>query len=127
MSTNNRALSIDQGSSKTFEFTITNAGTPAVPFDLTGYAIRLQVRRSFGAPGSPLINATTQNSKLVVTSAENGKVELRLLPEDTVDIRFNDREDASLVGVYDLEIVSPANDVYKPAKGNFTINREVTR
>jgi len=125
--TNLRHLDIDQGSSKDFIFTITTDGEPPAPFDLTGYTARAQVRRSYGAKDGVLINCTLANGKLVLTDVAGGVLTLSLAPEDTSLILFADKEDAVLVCVYDLEIISPTGDVYKPARGNLTLHREVTR
>ncbi len=117
-------INIDQGSTLNFQF---NLQDPAGdPYNLTGYEARLQVRRSFGATAVE-INCTLQNGKLVLTNAAEGALTLVLAPSDTSSIRFNNKEDDTLDCVYDLEVQSPSGRVYKPAKGSFTISREVTR
>lgn len=113
---------MDQGTTYTRRFTLKNED--GTPFDLTGFDARMQVRKSYGAPGSPLINCTTQNGKLVLSP---GMVTLHLAPGDTEPIKFASAEDASLETVYDLEIISPDMQVVRPAKGTLTLNREVTR
>ena len=122
MTTNTKDIAMDQGSTFTYVFTLLNA-TGAV-FDLTGYDARLQVRKTFGATSS-LISCTLANGKLSITAPNI--INLNLLPSDTSGIRFNAVDDDTLDCVYDLEIVSPASAVYKPARGTFTLNREVTR
>jgi hypothetical protein len=123
MSINN--IVTDQGSSFTYTFTLQGAGHTT--YDLTGFDARLQVRRSYGAAGSPLINCTIPNGKLVLTDAPYGVLTLNLLPTDTSSIVFNNKDDDTLEAVYDLELVSPTGKVYKPCAGTFTLNREVTR
>ena len=93
---------------------------------LTGYDARLQVRKAYGA-SSTEINCTLANSKLVLTNAAGGVLTLELSPSDTSSIRFASANDDTLECVYDLELVSPSGRVYKPARGTFTIKREVTR
>lgn len=113
-------LSVDQGTTYTHNFTVQNAdGTVR---DLTGYTARMNVRRNFDF-GNILIDATTSNGKLSLTPTQ-GIVTLELEPSDTSDIRFAGE---ALEGVYDLELVAPTGDVYRPLEGAFVINREVTR
>lgn len=116
-------LAVDQGSSLTYLFNVQDS--TAAPFDLTGYDARLQVRKTYGSPAE--INCTLANSKLVLTNALEGKLTLNLAPSDTSGIKYAAATDDSLECVYDLEIQSPTGKVYKPAKGTFTISREVTR
>lgn len=121
---NIRNLVCDQGSTFTFIFNLKNDVGAA--FNLTGYDARLQVRRTYGDT-STLINATLANSKLVLTNAVGGILTLTLAPSDTSSIRFNGVGDETLECVYDLEIQSSLGQVAKPARGTFTLNREVTR
>lgn len=117
-------VTMDQGSSLTHTFTLKTEAN--LPFDLTGYDARLQIRRTFGDT-TVLVNCTLSNAKLVLTSAAGGILTLALAPADTSSIRFNALNDESLECVYDLEIQSALGKVYKPARGTFTLNREVTR
>lgn len=117
-------ISIDQGSTKTITFNIKDSGGAA--FILTGYDARLQVRRSLGDT-NVLVNCTLANGKLVLTNAAGGVLTLVLGPSDTSSIRFNSVEDETLDCVYDLEIQSTLGEVAKPARGAFTITREITR
>ena len=117
-------IPMDQGSSLTYTFTLTDTGNS--PFNLTGCDARLQVRKTFGATAIE-INATLSNSKLVITNATGGVLTFNLVPADTTGIRFNNKDDDTLECVYDLEVQTAAGRVYKPARGTFTLNREVTR
>lgn len=114
-------IAMDQGSSLRYTFTLIDQDN--LPIDLTSYDARLQIRRTYGDT-SVLVNCTLANNKL---SKLSNSVILNLLPTDTSLIRFNAREDDTLECVYDLEIISATGVVSKPAKGTFTINREVTR
>lgn len=118
-------IAMDQGSSLKYTFTLQAEG--GAPFDITGYDARLQIRRSYGATGTAPISATLANNKIVLTDPANGVLELRLSPADTSGIAFASKEDESFEMVYDLEIQSPSSKVYKPARGTFTLAREVTR
>jgi hypothetical protein len=117
-------ITMDQGSSLSYTFTL--QGTSGSAFDLTGYDARLQVRKSYG-DSAVQVNCTLANSKLVLTDASGGLLSLKLAPADTSSIRFPAKDDDTLTCVYDLELQSPAGTVYKPARGAFTLNREVTR
>jgi len=112
---------MDQGSNLSYVFTLLEVGGGA--YALTSYDARLQVRASYGAT-STLINCTVANSKLVIAS---NTITLVLVPADTSSIRFADKDDETLDCVYDLEIIAPSGSVYKPARGSFTLTREVTR
>ena len=117
-----RNLVIEQGQSVEVPFAVTRNN---LALDLTGYDLRLQVRRTY-ADTSTLVNCTLANGKLVWLTQNQGTFKLVLVPTDTASIRFKAGED-SIDGVYDLELVSPNATVYKACKGSFTINREVTR
>lgn len=117
-------IEMDQGS--TLEYTFTFQTVTNEPVNITGFDARLHVRKTYSA-SSPVITATITNTKLTVVNAAAGILKLTLTPDDTKDIRFASRDDESLECVYDLEIISPVGKVYKPARGAFTIRREVTR
>lgn len=97
--------------------------------DMTGYDLRMQVRRTIDAPGSPLINCTLANEKLAWVAQASGKFRLVLAPEDTSSLQFSKDSPDLIEGVYDMEVVSPAPALItvKPWYGSFTITREVTR
>lgn len=122
MSTNTLNITMDQGSSLSYAFTMIDAS--GNPFDLTGYDARLQVRRTYGAT-TPFINCTLANGKVAITSLN--VITLVLAPSDTSGERFDSKDDDTLDCVYDLEIIGPLGKVYKPARGTLTLNREVTR
>ncbi len=120
-----RDIVMDQGSSIKIDFSLTDSN--GSPLNMTGYDVRLQVRKSYGDNSSPLINATLANSKLAWTSQVGGTFFFTLQPADTSSISFAKDSPDVLEGVYDLEIQSPVGFVSKPVKGSFTLNREVTR
>jgi hypothetical protein len=117
-------ITMDQGSTLSYSFTLQDQASAA--FNLTGFDARLQVRTSYGAT-AVAINCTLANGRLVLTNPTSGVLTLILAPADTSSILFAAKDDDSLECVYDLEIQSPTGTVYKPAKGTFTFNREVTR
>lgn len=115
-------ITMEQGQSITIPYAITRGGDP---LDLTGYDLRLQVRRTLN-DSTVLINCTLANGKLVWLDQANGTFKLVLAASDTSLIPFRSGEEA-IDGVYDLELVTVTNVVFKAAKGAFIINREVTR
>lgn len=119
-----RDITADQGSSIRIDFALTNQ--VGAPLDLSGYTLRLQVRKSF-ADSTTLINATLANSKLAWTNQAGGTFYLLLSPSDTNTIRFASDKPDLLEAVYDLEIESPTGFVSKPVRGAFNLQREVTR
>lgn len=110
-------LEIYQGSTfrKTF---IWKTGDPTAPVDLTGYTARMQIRERI-TDDSPVIELTTENSRIILTPAE-GKIELHLTDADTSTITIKK-------GVYDLELVSPGGDVRRLVEGTVKVFPEVTR
>jgi hypothetical protein len=117
-----RNIAIEQGQSVEIPFAITQG---ASPLNMTGYDVRLQVRRTL-ADTTTLINCTLANGKISWVSQSGGTFKLILLPTDTSGLRFKTGEDA-IDAVYDLELINNTGVVFKACKGSFTINREVTR
>ena len=126
MSDTIRPIVMNQGDSLTRVITIYTDTAKTVPLNLTGYLVRAQVRRSYGAT-TVLINCTLANGKVALTNAAGGVISLILVPDDTASIRFNSVEDAETELVYDIEVESPGGQIFKAAKGTFTLMREVTR
>lgn len=94
-------------------------GDPAVAVDLTGCTARMQVRKN---PCDSVIleSLTTENSKIVITDALNGKFEIRISPEVSSAYTF-------ISGVYDLELVFPDATVIRIIEGGFNAIPEVTK
>jgi hypothetical protein len=118
-------ITIQQGSSVEIEFQLRDENDDVL--DMDEYDLRLQVRKSYGASGSALINCTLANEKLDWVTRSDGKFKLVLAPSDTSSILFAADSADVLEGVYDMEVITPAGAVSKPWYGNFTILREVTR
>lgn len=115
-------LQIEQGASVIIPYNVTRNGAS---FGMPSFDLRLQVRKTYSNP-TVLINCTLPNGKLVWVDQAAGKFELRLDPEDTINIKFPVGDD-ELECVYDLELISPTGIVYKGCKGTLVIYREVTR
>lgn len=86
-------------------------------WDLTGYRARMQVRKYLES-ATPMITLTTENERILLGGTA-GTIQLIIRSEDTATIGFS--------GVYDLEIISPSNEVDRVLQGNFNLSYEVTR
>lgn len=114
----NIELTIYKGS--TFVKTIQwKSGNPAVPVNLTGCTLRMQIRKSV-TDSVILDTLTTENGKLEITSAVDGKLNIKIAAATSSAYTF-DR------GVYDLEVVFLDNSVYRIIEGAVTAVPEVTR
>lgn len=117
-------IEMDQGSSIEIPFAVTRS---SVVLNLTGYTLRAQVRSSYAAAGSPLINLTQANGKIAFVSASLGTFKIVLAPSDTINLQFTKDSPDVINAVYDIELISPTSVVYKASKGAFDIYREATR
>lgn len=112
-------IKIYQGSTFTKPFQW-KTGEPAAPVDLTGCTARMQIRKKV-TDTTPVISLTTENSRIVLTDAANGKFEIRLTAEDTTSMIMT-------TGVYDFEIVYPGGEpVYRLFQGDVEVAPEITR
>jgi len=89
-----------------------------LPVDLTGYTASMQVRQ-FVDSASVLVELSTANGKIVITSAL-GQINLTLTSSQTAAL--------SPAGnyLYDLNLTSPGGYVYKILQGAFVVNASVT-
>ena len=98
-------------------------GETYLPWDLSGYTARMQVRRLIEDTNF-MIEITTENGGIVVES-------LGSVDKGRIDLLMTDTQTAGLDsdGVYDLEIIDTggAGTVSKVIKGTFTVIPEVTR
>jgi hypothetical protein len=86
-------------------------------WDLTDYTARMHVRKYVDS-AVPSIILTTENDRITL-GGEDGTIQLFIRAEDTRSLTTS--------GVYDLEIISPSNEVDRIVQGNFTLSLEVTR
>jgi hypothetical protein len=86
-------------------------------WDLTDYTARMHVRKYVDS-AVPSIILTTENDRITL-GGEEGTIQLFIRAEDTRALTTS--------GVYDLEIISPSNEVDRIVQGNFTLSLEVTR
>jgi hypothetical protein len=108
-------LTIDQGTTYSLSITVSDAN--ANPLDLTGYTLRAQMRKSYGA---------TSYTAFTVTAAADpttGELTISLTAVQTSALKAGRY-------VYDIEIVSPVVDgsvVTRVLEGIITVTPEVTR
>jgi len=109
-------LTIDQGA--TYSQTLTWKDPSNIAIDLTGYTARMQIR-----------GKRTSTSATMSLTTENGGITLGD-SAGTIDLYISAIDSATLeVGtyVYDLELISPSNNVTRLLMGNFVVRGEVTR
>ena len=106
----------DQGSSFTRTLEIKTA--EGTVFPLVGYTARMEVRRTLDA-SSTIVSLTTANGRISINGAL-GTITLTLTATETAVLTQS--------GVYDLEIVETAtNNVHKVVRGEFKLEKEVSR
>lgn len=90
----------------------------AVEVDLTGYTARMQVRESHTSTTAK-VNLTTENGGITLGGIAG-----------TVSLLIPSSQTSALVAkeyVYDLELISPSQDVIRLIEGKFIVTPEVTR
>ena len=103
-----------QGSTfrRTLTYTLDN-----IPIDLTGYSSRLQVREAYYST-DPVVSLVSGSGITMGGSA--GTIDILISASTTSGFPTG-------VHVYDLEIISPSNDVDRLIEGTFNVTPEVTR
>jgi len=94
-------------------------GETFVPYDLTGFTARMQVRRTIDSSAF-LLSLTTENGTLEINPGAGTNI---------IAINVSASVTASLntSGLYDLEIQNEQGEVSRVLQGNFTVIPEVTR
>lgn len=95
-------------------------GSTFMPFDLSGYEARMQVRRTIDS-SSFLLELTTANGGLTINpiSGDTNKILIFAPANVTASVPTS--------GVYDIEIISDDNTVSRVLQGIFNLSPEVTR
>jgi hypothetical protein len=88
------------------------------PFDLSGYSVRMQVRRTISS-STAMISLDTDDNGIEITSPEDGEITVTMTDAQTAELTSD--------GVYDIEIVSDSNFVTRILQGEFRLSLEVTR
>jgi hypothetical protein len=109
-------ITIYQGATFSAKFFIASKNTPDQPRDLTGYSVRMQVRKNEKATAY-IVELSTENDRVLIS--EDNKVTLALSAIETA---------ALPVGkfLYDLELIN-GSTVTKPLRGSVSVIAEVTR
>lgn len=89
-----------------------------VPFDLTGYIARMQVRATI-ASASALIDLTTANGGIVLGGTA-GTIRVIITAAATAALTISE-------GVYDLELIPADLSVRRLLQGTVTVSKEATR
>lgn len=85
----------------------------ATPINLIGYTARMKVKNTIDG------DSVVDWGSYITLGGSDGTVNLNVPASATIDIGFLD-------GVYDIELVSNAGNVYKFLKGKVLITPEVT-
>ena len=94
-------------------------GETFVPYDLTGFTARMQVRRTIDSSAF-LLSLTTENGTLEINpGASTNIIAINVSASVTASINTS--------GIYDLEIQNGEGEVSRVLQGNFTVIPEVTR
>jgi hypothetical protein len=105
----------EQGAS--FDRTLTWRDATATPIDLTGYAAKMQVRKSLDASSALLTLSSTAG---ITLGGAAGTVRLEVAATKLSQIPAG-------IYYYDLELTSAAGKVTRLLQGKFTVTREITR
>ncbi len=108
-------MTVDQGKTWTRTATYKIGG---VPFDNTGWAARMMVRRNYDS--TPVVSLTSAVGGGITLGGVNGRI--------TFFVSAVVMEDLAGVYRYDLELYNPSNVtvVYGVARGEVNVRREVT-
>ena len=112
----NYDIEIEQGASYNKQFVYRDSAGALV--DLTGITARMQVRPNIKST-TVLIELTTANNRIVIDGPA-GSVTINLTATETAE--FDWRK-----GVYDLELVTDADNADRFIYGTLTVIPEVTR
>jgi hypothetical protein len=119
---NSHDITAHQGTSITHKFTFAAGGHRSV--NLTGWNARLHIVDA--TSHKTKLECDIANGRLVVTNAEHGELSLKLKPEDTRPLKF-DEGDTTLECVYELELTDPEGEVHSAVKAAFNLHRAFTR
>ena len=104
---------IEQGA--TYTITVLLKKPNKIPFNLTGYTGRSQIRKHYDDS-----NVIISFSVAIPSPQKDGKIVMSLTDEQTASLPI-------INGVYDLEIESSTGEVSRILQGKVTISPEVTR
>ena len=121
-------LTVDQGSY--WSQGILWKDAQGAPVDVTGYTARMKVREEIASAGDPIIELTTENSRITLGLVEETpgiplyNILLEIATADTTTLpTFNEKK----VWRYDLEMIPSNGNVKRLIQGKFVVQPEVTR
>lgn len=94
-------------------------GNTFVPFNLSGYSAKMQVRRTIDS-SSFLLELSTMNGALTINPGN-------ALNQIYIDVSASVTASVNTSGVYDIEIINPDGTVTRVLQGIFNLSPEVTR
>ena len=109
-------VSINAGTNYVLPLQWVNLSTN-LPFDLSGYSSKLQVRASYTDP-IILLEMSTANGRIILGGAQ-GDIDVVFVPSDTLGIAWSK-------AIYDLLVTSPLGVDTKLCKGEFIVEPTVT-
>lgn len=95
-------------------------GNTFIPFDLSGYSARMQVRRTIDSANF-LLELSTQNGALTINPSGTAPNQIYINVSASVTASVNTS------GVYDIEIINPDGTITRVLQGVFNLSPEVTR
>lgn len=110
-------IQVEQGATWRRVLTVKDEAGEAV--DLTGYTARMDVRESADSH-EPLLRLGTGTGGGITVDGAAGQVTLLIADETSAAWAWRH-------GVYDLELESPGGEVERLLRGEFVVDREVTR
>lgn len=125
-----RNITIEQGATFVLHFQWLEPGvdavTPGDPHDLTGWIVRMQIRKKQADP--ILVDATTVNGKIVLGADNNGGaidptngwIKVTLTDDDTDLLTTKSAK-------YDLEAEDTLGNVYRILQGSVTVDPNITQ
>lgn len=135
------AINILQGSTfdETYVFYLARASEndPLVPLDITGWSARMKIRRDHDGPEIISLEsgvAAPPAADGIQVGNSDGTVRVYIRDETTAAMlptQWTKRgvapADVRYLGVWDLELVNPAGEVFREVQGEVRFSREVTR
>jgi len=95
-------------------------GNTFIPFDLSGYSARMQVRRTIDSANF-LLELSTQNGALTINPSGTAPNQIY------IDVSASVTASVNTSGVYDIEIANPDGTITRVLQGVFNLSPEVTR
>jgi len=101
---------------ETWDRTLTFTDDTGDPIDYSGYSVKMQIRKDYGAY---VITEIEDGSGIDMTDADTGVIALQIGADITSDFNFN-------VAKYDIRFTSGGGDVSYKLEGILTLNRSIT-